>query len=46
MEKQDIEPDLKAAVARRQLGTALALFLDDSDPISVHCLACGGGRDR
>lgn len=44
MEKQSIEPDLKAAVARRQLGTALALFLDDSDPISVHCLACGGAE--
>ena len=35
---------LKQALARRQLGTALALFLADSDPVSVHCLACGGGE--
>lgn len=34
----------KAEVARRQLGTALALFLDDLDPVSVHALACGGGE--
>ena len=39
-----IEPSVKAAVARRQLGTALSLFLADEDPISVHCLACGGGE--
>lgn len=39
-----IEPSVKAAVARRQLGTALALFLADDDPVSVHCLACGGGE--
>lgn len=44
MEKQSIEPNLKVAIARRQLGTALALFLDDSDPVSVHCLACGGAE--
>jgi hypothetical protein len=34
----------KAEVARRQLGTALHLFLHDMDPVSVHCLACGGGE--
>ena len=34
----------KAQVARRQLGTALALFLEDLDPVSVHVLACGGGE--
>ncbi|HUO22130.1 MAG TPA: hypothetical protein VMU59_06405 [Caulobacteraceae bacterium] len=34
----------KEQIARRQLGTALALFLDDLDPVSVHCLACGGGE--
>lgn len=34
----------KLEIARRQLGTALALFLEDGDPVSVHCLACGGGE--
>jgi hypothetical protein len=33
---------LKIASARRQLGTALALYLQDHDPVSVHCLAGGG----
>ena len=33
----------KAEIARRQLGTALALFLEDLDPVTVHVLACGGG---
>lgn len=33
---------LKIASARRQLGTALALYLQDADPVSVHCLAGGG----
>jgi hypothetical protein len=32
------------AVARAQLVTALDLFLREKDPISVHCLACGGGE--
>jgi hypothetical protein len=32
---------LKVESARRQLGTALALYLDDYDPVSVHCLAGG-----
>ena len=36
--------ELKKEMARRQLGTALALFLADDDPVSVHCLACGGGE--
>ena len=34
----------KTAVARAQLGTALALFLDDLDPVSVHTLACAGAE--
>jgi hypothetical protein len=33
---------LKIESARRQLGTALALYLDNRDPVSVHCLAGGG----
>lgn len=33
---------LKIEGARRQLGTALAFYLDDLDPVSVHCLAGGG----
>jgi len=32
----------KTEIARRQLGTALALFLQDWDPVSVHALACAG----
>jgi hypothetical protein len=34
----------KAEVARRLLGTALALFLDDKDAVSVHTLACAGSE--
>lgn len=34
----------KLDVARHQLGTALDLFIRDRDPISVQCLACGGGE--
>jgi hypothetical protein len=34
----------KIEVARSQLVTALDLFTRDKDPISVHCLACGGGE--
>jgi hypothetical protein len=34
----------KIDVARSQLVTALDLFVRDKDPISVHCLACGGGE--
>lgn len=34
----------KLDAARRQLGTALSLFIDDLDPVSVHCLACGGAE--
>jgi hypothetical protein len=36
--------DLKLKVARAQLATALDLFIRDKDPISVQCLACGGGE--
>ena len=36
-------PD-KTHVARRQLGVALALFLEDLDPIVVHVLACTAGE--
>ena len=32
----------KTEIARRQLGTALSLFLEDQDPVSVHVLACAG----
>ena len=32
----------KVEVARRQLGTALALFLENGDPVSVHTLVCAG----
>ena len=32
----------KIEAARRQLGTALALYLKDQDPVSVHCLAGAG----
>jgi hypothetical protein len=34
--------NLKIESARRQLGTALWLYLRDEDPVSVHCLAGGG----
>ena len=34
----------KLEVARRQLGTALWLFLEDLDPVSVHTLAGAGGE--
>ena len=35
---------LKIEAARRQLGTALYLFMEDMDPVSVQCLAGGGGE--
>jgi hypothetical protein len=31
-------------IARRHLGTALALFLDDLDPVAVQTLACSGSE--
>jgi hypothetical protein len=34
----------KTHIARRQLGVALALFLEDLDPIVVHVLACTAGE--
>jgi hypothetical protein len=40
-----MEPALTSAEAARcQLGTALSLFLDDRDPVSVLCLASAGGE--
>jgi hypothetical protein len=36
-------PD-RSHVARRQLGVALALFLEDLDPFVVHVLACIAGE--
>jgi hypothetical protein len=39
-----IQPLTKLSVARAQLVTAFDLFVRDKDPISVHCLACGGGE--
>jgi hypothetical protein len=36
--------EMKLQVARAQLATALDLFIRDKDPISVQCLACGGGE--
>src|SRR5580692_11838714 len=38
------DPLTKLSIARAQLVTALDLFARDKDPISVHCLACGGGE--
>lgn len=32
----------KIEIARRHLGTALALFLDELDPVAVQTLACSG----
>ena len=34
----------KIEVARHQLGTATALFIENGDPISVQCLACGASE--
>lgn len=34
----------KIQIARYQLGTSLALFIENMDPISVHCLACSAGE--
>lgn len=39
-----MNPLTKLSVAKGQLVTALDLFMRDKDPISVHCLACGGGE--
>lgn len=44
MSQNDITYSRKTDVARRQLGTALYLWLADLDPVSVHALACGGGE--
>ncbi len=37
-------PSIKLQIGRAQLATAMDLFLHDKDPISVQCLACGGGE--
>jgi hypothetical protein len=39
-----IQPLTKIVVASAQLATALDLFARDKDPISIQCLACGGGE--
>src|SRR5947208_3253965 len=44
MEQSDNQSLTKVAVAKAQLVTALDLFIRDKDPISVQCLACGGGE--
>jgi len=36
--------DLKLRIARSQLSVALDLFIQDRDPIAVHCLACGAAE--
>ena len=37
--------DLKRTeIVRRLLGTATQLFIDDLDPVSVHCLACSAAE--
>lgn len=42
MHNHDLAGTLKADAARRQLGTALHLWLADLDPVSVHVLVSGG----
>ena len=44
MDRDIIAPSRKADAARRQLGTALHLWLADLDPVSVHVLTCGGSE--
>ena len=39
-----IQPLTKIVVARAQMVMALDLFVRDKDPISIQCLACGGGE--
>ena len=39
-----METKSKAEIARRQLGTALSLYIANDDPVSVHSLACGGAE--
>ena len=35
---------VKLQIARAQLGTALRLFIENKDPLSVQALACGGAE--
>lgn len=44
MAKGSALSELKLKVGRAQLATALDLFIRDRDPVSVQCLACGGGE--
>jgi hypothetical protein len=43
-DEQETSHELKTAMARAQLGTALDLFTRDRDPVSVHVLSCGAGE--
>lgn len=36
--------ELKLKIGRAQLATGLDLFIRDKDPVSIQCLACGGGE--
>lgn len=44
MIERPIQPLTKISVARAQLVTALDLFVRNKDPVSIQCLACGGGE--
>ncbi len=44
MTGKPIQPLTKISAARAQLITALDIFVRDKDPVSVQCLACGGGE--
>lgn len=44
MTGRPIQPLSKISVARAQLVTALDLFVRNKDPVSIQCLACGGGE--
>jgi hypothetical protein len=44
MTGRPIQPLTKISVARAQLVTALDLFVRNKDPVSIQCLACGGGE--
>ena len=44
MSQTDRQSLTKVTIARAQLVTALDLFIRDKDPVSIQCLACGGGE--